>query len=144
VTNFEKRWAWFFSLVGWQWKYFPARHGYNVQPSFRVSIPCNHSDCGGSHLLDVFLMRSVHDANDFGATIYGLAATRRHADSPYEPPHPALFGANPSVTTWQMPHGCGGGEYDVPYWVPNWKQHWVTARAVTSAVAAQPVGDLCE
>ncbi len=143
MTNFEKRWAWFFTLVGWAWRYFPAQHGYRVQPSFRVCIPCRNSECDGSHTLDVFLRRGVTSPESFGVTVYQLASMRRNADSPYDSPHPALFGEDPTVTIWEMSHGCGGGEYRIPVWLPdNWKHLWKAARALTCYSVAQPVGSL--
>jgi len=141
VTNFEKRWAWFFVLAGWQWEYFPSDHGFLVQPAFRVCIPCGHSECYGSHTLDVFLRR-VAKIEGFGLTVLNLASLRPSADSTWDSPHPALFGMNPSVTIWQMPHGAGGGEECVPAWVPNWKAMWKAARSLTCYSAAQPVGSL--
>jgi hypothetical protein len=143
MTNFEKRWAWFFTLAGWRWKNFPAGHGFSVQPSFRVCIPCGHSECYGSHELDVFLRRGVSNPDKFQVSIFELASVRRGADSPYDSPHPALFGANPSVTVWQMSHGAGGGEYSVPVWVPDWESLWAQARSLIQAIAAPPVGRLC-
>jgi hypothetical protein len=142
VTNFEKCWAWFFSLIGWQWKYFPQAHGFSVEPSFRVCVPCGHSECSGSHMLDVFLRRGVNNAERFGVSIFALASLCRGSDSPYDSPHPALFGENPSVTIWEMAHGCGGGEYSVPVWVPDWKDIWARARSLTRSVATPPVGRL--
>jgi hypothetical protein len=141
VTNFEKRWAWFFTLLGWRWTYFPVQHGYLVQPTFRVCIPCGNSECNGSHVLDVFLRRVTH-VEHFGISIFNLASWRKGAESPYDEPHPALFGENPTVTVWQMAHGIGGGEYCIPFWVPDWRNLWAQARSLTKAVAAPPVGRL--
>jgi len=142
VTNFEKRWAWFFMLLGWQWEYFPAKHGFNVQPAFRVRIPCENSECNGAHDLDVFLRRGIRDITAFGVSIYDLAASRKNGDSPYNSPHPALFGDNPSVSIWEMAHGHGGGEYCIPYWESDWQRAWRQARSLTITSVLLPIGRL--
>ena len=123
MTKLERRWAWFFMLAGWTWAYRP-RTKYFLSPTFRVSFPCGHGECHGSHELDVFL-RDVTRVEDFGVTIWNLASARPPADdlmgagSPYDAPHTALFGADPSVTTWEMAHGAGGGCETVSRWVPD-------------------------
>jgi hypothetical protein len=142
MTNFERRWAWFFTLLGWHWKYFPTKHGFQVQPTFRVEFPCGHSECDGSHTLDVFLRRGVLSVDRFGVSVYDLASPRKGADSPYYSPHPALYGDNPGVTVWEMCHGSGGGQYDIPTWVPDWHDLWTRACSLTRTALVQSAGRL--
>lgn len=141
MTNFEKRWAWFFTLLGWQWKYFPVHHGFvRVRPTFRVAIPCGHSECADRHVLDVFLRRGVLTPDGFGVTVYDLAACRRRINNPWCEPHPALFGDNPSASTWEMGHGAGGGTEWIETWAPDWKKVWARARAHSLGVLPLPSG----
>jgi hypothetical protein len=143
MTNFEKRWAWFFTLLGWQWKYFPVRHGFaKVRPVFRVSIPYGHNECSGSHVLDVFLRRGVLNPDAFGVSVNDLAACRRVRNDPWSEPHPALFGDNPSASTWVMAHGAGGGTECLETWAPDWKKVWASARAHVRSVMPLPSGGL--
>ena len=127
MTKLEKRWAWFFVMNGWRWTYHPVCE-YFLRPTFRVSFRCEHSECNGSHTLDVFLMDVDHE-KDFGLTVYDLAGARPQTDvcGAYVEPHPALFGSNPSVTTWEMAHGAGGGMECVPNWAPDWRGDWASA-----------------
>ncbi len=121
MTKLEKQWRVFFGLFGWECKYRPAYRG-RLQPTFRVSIPCGHSECYGSHDLYVFVL-DVKSVEEFGVTVWDLG-------DPYHSPHPALFGADPSVTTWEMAHGAGGGVECVANWVRDCKHAWGTARAM--------------
>src|ERR1700687_4111304 len=51
-SRLEARYAAFFDLAGWTWKYEPFDlHGWT--PDFFVTFPCRHSECGGSHSLFV-------------------------------------------------------------------------------------------
>jgi hypothetical protein len=142
VTNFEKRWAWFFTLLGWEWEYWPKTHMFpSMRPDFRVSIPC---ECG-SHILEIFLRRGVTRAEGFSSVWELLQSLRRDARVPFDSPtQPALFGDNPGVTVLDTVHAGGKtGVLNIGIWLPqNWKSLWKSARALTCYSIAQPVGRL--
>ena len=144
VTNFEKRWAWFFTLVGWQWEYWPKKHPFRkVRPDFRVAVPCRV--CPGTHTLEIFLRRGVTCAEDFSSVWGLLQSLRRDANIGLDSPtQPAVFGNNPAITLLDTVHG--GGKYgvlEIGVWLPDdWKAMWKAARALTCYSVAQPVGEL--
>ena len=110
------RWARFFTLAGWKWR-LANRPGFD----FIVTFPCRHSECHGSHTLLVRISEKVHDA-----------LARKHdelydIDFMYTEPNPALFGAGPDNTHWQMVHGNGGGCETVSGWVPDAQKLWERA-----------------
>ena len=107
------RWARFFTTVGWDWR-LSSQPGFD----FKVTIPCTHSECGGSHVLLVQVAEQERDA---------LAASyhkRFTSDEVWSEPHPALFGDGPQNTHWEMPHGAGGGTVDVTHWVHGADRIW--------------------
>jgi len=110
------RWARFFTLAGLQWK-LANRPGFD----FIVTIPCEHSECSGSHVLRVRISEKAHDA-----------LVRKHdelydAERIYTEPHPALFGDGPDNTHWQMGHGAGGGTECLTRWVLEGDKLWERA-----------------
>jgi len=148
-SRLEARWAAFFDLAGWQWEYEPIDlEGWT--PDFRVTFPCSHSECSGSHtlLVEVKLYFSIdeftghpcmdypygHRYDENGITDYGIPADAS-----------AAFGSNPSVTHWEMVHGAGGGREDVYFRCHEADVLWKVAGAVTqyrrpkrSSFAANP------
>lgn len=143
MTNFEKRWAWFFTLLGWQWEYWPkARAFRRMRPDFRVTIQCRV--CPGTHTLEIFLRRGLACAEDFKSVRGLLNSLRREANIAIDSPtHPAVFGNNPGVTLLDALHGGKSGALDIGVWLPhNWKSLWKAARALTCYSTAQPVGRL--
>lgn len=131
-TGLEARWAAFFDLAGWKWRYNPVPVD-DWKPDFEVTFPCGHSECGATHLLLVSVLPVAdlqtvrgHPALQYaygGRTgVHHLSqGSRIHADAG------ALFGADPSVTAWEMSHGAGGGLFDVPYWVDGSARLWDVA-----------------
>ncbi len=110
------RWARFFTLAGLQWK-LANRPGFD----FIITLPCEHSECGGSHVLRVRVCEKTCDA-----------LGRKHdelydADQMYSVPHPALFGDGPENTYWQMGHGAGGGVECLSRWVLDADKLWERA-----------------
>lgn len=109
-SRHEARWAAFFDLAGWKWEYEPIDiNGWT--PDFRVTFPCHHGECPGSHTLlaEVKPYFSIddfkgHRCMDFpyGRNIHGSIP----ADSS------AAFGASPDVVLFEMVHGAGGGVYE--------------------------------
>ncbi|WP_339436822.1 hypothetical protein [Pseudomonas sp. EL_65y_Pfl1_R32] len=128
-TRLEAQWAAFFDLAGWEWRANPAPVG-DWLPDFRVTFPCTHSECGGSHTLVVAVlsMSRVEDFNHHPCLthIYGI-------EPPYNARHPsvdagAAFGTSPKVTSWEFSHGAGGGMFNVEYFVDDADLLWAKAR----------------
>ena len=115
-SRLEARWAAFFDLVEWNWKYEPIDlEGWT--PDFWVSFPCGHSECPETHELYVEV-KPYYSIKEFDNHIVS-----RLVDDPGNgPPHPAMFGIDPSVVSWQMVHGAGGG-YEGN--LQNWTCHSV-------------------
>jgi hypothetical protein len=118
-TELEATWAAFFDLAGWKWDVNPLPLD-NWAPDFRVTFPCRHSECGGSHSLLIAVL-PIDDIRGFGSHpclghIYGPGTyadnMQVHIDAG------AAFGSGPAVTRWEMSHGAGGGTETVYNWVP--------------------------
>ena len=115
MSALGRRWERFFVLAGLAWK--PSvrlESGFD----FILTLPCNHSECAGFHILGV---RALEKARE--------ALGRKHnewytADQMWEEPHPALFGDGPKNTWWQMGHGSGGGIWSLDEWLPNADSLW--------------------
>jgi hypothetical protein len=142
-------WAAFFDLAGWSWtyhqagglevdtrKYLPDEASRTWSVDFTVSFPCSHSECertrgsrDGTHELYVEVQpyRTVQTFRDQHRLVSRLVD-----ESSWVEPAPAMFGVTPAATGWQMSHGNGGGYYDVPCWVDNWRELWEEARNLTS------------
>jgi hypothetical protein len=139
-SRLEAQYAAFFDLAEWSWEYEPIDLEGWV-PDFRVIFPCDRSECQSpgdgipAHALlvsvkpfftlDEFrqdqqsakLAMYSYGRDDYGHSIPADAA--------------AWFGANPSVSSWEMCHGAGGGMYDIPYWGDNWNALWNEAGNIT-------------
>jgi hypothetical protein len=125
-TQLEARWAAFFDLAGWEWRYNPAPVG-NWAPDFLVKFPCRHSECSGSHSLMVSVVDSADLADLGGHPALGFAYGRSESGISCRADAGALFGSNPGATRWEMSHGAGGGVDDVPRWVSIQQEHWAEA-----------------
>jgi hypothetical protein len=146
MTNFEIRFAWFFTLLGWQWQYRPEQHRFrSMTPDFRVVIPhssCEHCNDTHSYCLYVFLRRGLSGANLF-AKFWPVVQALRHeakisADCRTQP---AVFGENPAVTLLDAMHGKEGLLSVANIWLPDdWKSLWKAARILTCYSVARPVG----
>ena len=110
------KWARFFTLAGWDWTLAP-RPGFD----FSVTLPCNHSECSGSHIL---LVRVKERNRKELVTMHG---NRFSVDQTWASPHVALFGDGPDNTCWVMSHGAGGGQFSVSEWLPEAFQLWSRA-----------------
>lgn len=128
ATRLEARWAAFFDLAGWTWRRNPAPVG-NWRPDFRVSIPCNHSECGNDHtlLLSVLPVESLASIAGHPALVHIYSV--RGENNEWMADAGAVFGNNPQATTWQMSHGAGGGVFDVPFWVNDADRLWAETAA---------------
>lgn len=109
-------WARFFSLLGWRWRVSKAP-GFDLN----LTIPCGHSECSGSHEL---LVRIDNGAREYFEKLHGELFT---LDETWASPSPAIFGTTPEHTFWVMSHGSGGGEFEISFFVPDWKTLWTRA-----------------
>lgn len=132
-TGLMAHWAAFFDLAGWQWDRGIAAID-NWKPDFRVSFPCAHSECSGSHTLLVSVLPVIdieqvkgHPALEH---IYEIKDDLGH----WIAHAGALFGNSPDVSSWQMSHGSGGGIGTVHMWVDNAAQLWFEAHRVLRSV----------
>lgn len=125
-SRLEARWAAFFDLVKWDWQYEPIDlPGWS--PDFRVTFPCHHSECNGSHslLVEVKPYFSIDEFKDHIAMYYSYgvlseADARKFGSSLAQeiPAHAsACFGNDPSVSKWEMGHGSGGGVDSLENWI---------------------------
>lgn len=124
-SRLEARWAAFFDLCRWKWRYEPIDlEGWS--PDFYLEIPCNHSECNGFHSLYAEIKPAI--------SLYELKASvsdaMRQMDR-YNTPSPAMFGIDPSITDWEMCHGSGGGLEKLTRWESNWEEFWVRAGNIT-------------
>lgn len=115
-TRLQAYWAAFFNLVGWSWHTNPVPVG-DWQPDFLVSFPCSHSECGNEHTLVVSVgpFESIADLKGHPALRHQWRV--RSESGRYIADAGAVFGINPSVSTWVMSHGAGGGESQITEWV---------------------------
>ncbi len=121
-SRLEARYAAFFDIVGWRWEYEPLDLKGWI-PDFRLTIPCKHSECYGSHVLLVEVKPHYSIDSFSGTPEYALAMKGYGADDlPCDAV--ALFGIDPSVSFWVMGHGAGGGEYDIESWNVDWVDAW--------------------
>jgi hypothetical protein len=112
------RWARFFTLVGWNWTLAPQ----NGEFDFFVTIPCDHSECDGSHVLAVRICEMPLDS-------LVRKYSELYAERIYESPNPAFFGDGPENTRWEMAHGAGGGTESVRQWLGESKANRLWERA---------------
>jgi hypothetical protein len=113
-SRLEARYAALFDLVGWKWQYEP----FDLEdwtPDFRVEFPCDHGDCEGKHALLVevkpYLTLAEFEGHPCQDYPFGGSEKKIPADAS------AAFGNDPSVTSWDMAHGSGGGTYAMADWV---------------------------
>src|ERR1700722_5210482 len=110
------QWARFFTLPGWNWQLSP-RPGFD----FKVTFPCQGSECGGSHSLFVRVVDLEH---------FDLVVSHDKTfdiGRMYRAPHPALFGDGSENTHWQMAHGGGGGSETLDGRFGGLKELWERA-----------------
>ena len=121
----EAQWAAFFDLAGWDYKINPITVD-NVRPDFRVTFPCGHSECHGSHVL----VATVLPADSIDKFKGHPAFDRSQAfgvSGPGGGDGWAILGNGPSVSQWCMSHGAGGGIDHVPDWVDESESKWIQA-----------------
>lgn len=122
-SKLDVTWAIFFDLARWDWTYLPQPvEGW--QPEFYVEFFCGHSECEPYHklLITVRDFNSIDQFADDPCMDHGYNIEEKiYADSG------AAFGSSPEVTYWEIVHGPGGGEEDVPMRESNYKSLWTTA-----------------
>ena len=118
-SRLEARWAAFFDIQDWNWKYEPVDL-VGWTPDFWLSIPCGHSECNGNHELYIEVKPYEKIEQFKGHAI-------RNFDE-WGLPSPAQFGMDPSVAAWTMVHGDGGGDYNLEIWLSSdWREAWLEA-----------------
>jgi hypothetical protein len=132
-TQLEARWAAFFDLAEWEWRANPVPVG-NWSPDFRVTFPCNHSECGGSHTLLVAVL-PLSNSEDFKthpclSHFYGIGDAYKGLGVSVDAG--AAFGTSPKATTWEMAHGSGGGTEEVDSWVDHADVLWSNAEGLVT------------
>jgi hypothetical protein len=135
-SRLEAQWAAFFDLVGWEWEYEPLDL-IRWTPDFRVTFPCGHSECNGSHVLLVEI-KPYYSIDEFRGHPcmdypYGNAYPNGLYDAAANIPADAsaAFGNNPNITYWEMAHGSGGGIESINRWVDgNISELWKKAGAL--------------
>lgn len=123
-SRLEARYAAFFDLVKWKWEYEPFDlNGWT--PDFRLVIPCDHSECAGSHTLLVEVKPYISIDQFKGPPEYELAM-RGYGEglSGYGCDAVALFGHRPNISYWEIRHGANGGIEDIPTWRGDWGVAW--------------------
>lgn len=104
-SRLTAKWAAFFGLVGWEWKYRPTPfRGW--QADFYVSFYCGHSECKSCHtlLVGVEPYDAIEQFNGHPCTTEWYGS---HENLPFC--SGAAFGNAPNVTFCEMVHGAGGG-----------------------------------
>lgn len=118
-SRLEARWAAFFDLCEFEWQYEPVDlDGWT--PDFYLKFPCGHSSCGGYHSLFVEVKPYSNIAEFAGhqcmTWAYGLRDNASYTTSARLGADGAAgFGLNPDVTTFEIAHGDGGGQFDLPF-----------------------------
>jgi hypothetical protein len=119
-SRLEAKWACFFDLINWKWQYEPIDiEGWS--PDFRVEFSCGHSECSGLHVLLVEVKPYYHikdfDGHPCMKYSYGGLAKDEGGIGVIPADASAAFGADPSITYWEMAHGAGGGCESIDNWV---------------------------
>ncbi|PTC19553.1 hypothetical protein C0J26_14405 [Pseudomonas baetica] len=128
-TELLAHWAAFFDLAGWEWDRGISAVG-NWKPDFRVSFPCGHSECSGSHtiLVSVLPINAIENVKGHPAIEQGWGV--ENSLGQWLADAGALFGNTPNATEWVMAHGAGGGVENVYNWVDNANVLWIQARSL--------------
>lgn len=124
-TRLEARWAAFFDLAGWEWHVNPVAVD-DWAPDFRVTFPCRHSECAGTHTLLVAIVPSsnIDDIKSHPCleNAYGVCAAYKGLNVAVDAG--AVFGTSPKVSQWEFVHGSGGGIYEVGSFVHDANSLW--------------------
>jgi hypothetical protein len=122
-TELLARWAAFFDLAGWQWNTNISPIS-NWKPDFKVTFPCGHSECSGSHtlLISVLPVPTIDSLDGHPAVRqpYHL----QDESGQWLADGGALFGNNPDATYWDIVHGAGGGPENVHFRVHDAARFW--------------------
>lgn len=122
-SRLEARWAAFFDLCGWEWEYEPIDL-YGWTPDFRITFPCGHSECNGSHTLLVEV-KPYYDLKEFKGHPCMKYEFGTWGDEIIPADGSAAFGANPIVTYFTIVHGCGGGVFRIVFFLNRgWEKLW--------------------
>lgn len=120
-TRLEARWSEFFNLAGWKWWANPEEVN-NWAPDFKVKFDCSHSECGGHHTLLVSIL-PLSSIKEFGAH----PCLHHNYREGFRVDGGAALGTSPSVSSWDIMHGSGGGNEDIHSRVHNADELWLKA-----------------
>jgi hypothetical protein len=121
-SRLEARWAAFFDLLGWVWRYEPIDlDGWT--PDFYLKFPCGHSECGGFHELYVEVKPYSDDEEFKGHFVsrvsWGSVFDEFGNESFLGVDGGGRFGLTPDVARFCICHGDGGGDLDLRFFVPG-------------------------
>jgi len=126
MTHIEQHYAKFFDKVGWFYEHRPQ--GFKITPNFIVEFLCRHSECVPMHAIAVYIDEKAMNLKQAEAHLDRLE--QAVGTSRYCTPNLAVFGADPSISVWEMPHGAGGGVETASNWCLDLHKNWlVTERA---------------
>jgi hypothetical protein len=124
-TRLEARWAAFFDLAGWEWHVNPVAVD-DWAPDFRVTFPCGHSECSGTHTLLVAVVPSsnIEDIKSHPCleNAYGVGDAYKALNVAVSAG--AIFGTSPRVSQWEFAHGAGSGIFNVEFFVEDAAERW--------------------
>lgn len=105
-SRLEASWAAFFDLAGWEWEYEPCELPGWI-PDFYLKFECGHSACNGYH----DLLAEVKPFDSLEKFKGHIAASDEYFQSwgSKGVDGTALLGNNPTVSSWCISHGTGGG-----------------------------------
>ena len=128
-TALEARWAAFFDLAGWTWQGNPKAIK-DWRPDFVVRFPCSHSECRGSHTILIAVLPVSDLSSVRGHPCFAHMYIVKDDNGNWVADAGALFGNGPTVTTWNMSHGSGGGIEDVSNWVSKADGLWEKTKSL--------------
>ena len=122
-SRLEARWAAFFELLGWEWRYEPIDFD-GWTPDFYLKFPCSHSECNGYHDLYVEVKPYSRDEEFEGHFVYTVEYGSVYDNEKDEDLHLGVcgagrFGIDPGVARFTICHGSGGGDIDLRFFVPG-------------------------
>ncbi|OBU14102.1 hypothetical protein CTM88_09820 [Photobacterium aquimaris] len=131
-TELEAIWASFFDLAGWKWWYNPIEID-NWKPDFKVTFPCRHSECDGSHTLMVSVVPTLNIENWLSHPSLSCPWIVKDKNERWVADGGAFLGMSPLVSKWDIAHGSGGGIEDIFDRVSNAEELW--GKAVASVIS---------
>jgi hypothetical protein len=122
-SRLEARWAAFFDLLRWEWRYEPIDFD-GWTPDFYLKFPCGHSECDGYHDLYVevkpYSRHEEFEGHFAYGVVFGFVYEGQDCDGVSLGVDGAgRFGLDPGIARFQICHGSGGGDIDLRFFVPG-------------------------